>query len=55
MIADPTRFRLKALACENAAREAPDVATKLAWQELAIEWHALARRIKELSEGRVAE
>jgi hypothetical protein len=34
--------RLKALVCEQRAREATDPAIKQSWQELAIEWHAIA-------------
>jgi hypothetical protein len=39
------KYRLKALECEKLAREATDEATKVAWDELAIEWHILASRI----------
>jgi hypothetical protein len=35
----------KALSCEKLAREATDEATKVAWEELANEWHILASRI----------
>ena len=49
MIDISAMYRLKALACEKAAREASDKATKLEWEELAIEWHALAHRIEQLS------
>jgi hypothetical protein len=35
-------FRLKALECDQRAREATDPASKASWQELAIEWHAIA-------------
>jgi hypothetical protein len=35
-------FRLKALECEQRARETTDPASKENWQELAIEWHAIA-------------
>jgi hypothetical protein len=38
------RYRLKALAAEQCAKIAPDAATKLAWTEIAIEWHALAAK-----------
>jgi hypothetical protein len=40
----PQKYRLKALACERLAREATDSAIKVAWAEIAIEWHALANR-----------
>ena len=39
------KYRIKALTCETLAREATDEATKVAWEELAIEWHILASRI----------
>ncbi len=38
------RYRAKALAAEECARSAPDAATKTAWTEIAIEWHALATK-----------
>jgi hypothetical protein len=38
------RYRLKALAAEDSAKMAPDPATKLAWAEIAIEWHTLAAK-----------
>ena len=38
------KYRLKALAAEECAKTAPDAATKLAWTEIAIEWHALATK-----------
>ena len=38
------KYRLKALAAEKSAKTAPDPATKAAWEEIAIEWHALAAR-----------
>jgi len=40
----PERYRHKALACEGFARNATDPATRDAWAEIAIEWHALAHR-----------
>ena len=43
----PEKYRLKALNCENLAREASDPAIKFAWAEIAIEWHALANRIAQ--------
>ena len=38
------RYRAKALAAEECAKAAPDHATKVAWAEIAIEWHALATK-----------
>jgi hypothetical protein len=47
------RYRLKALACEKLGREVPNKDFKGAWEEIAIEWHALAnRRAKEVSQER---
>lgn len=49
---NPTeRYRLKALACEKLGREATDAATRAAWAEIAIEWHALASRLALEFEG----
>ena len=41
------KYRLKALTCEKLASEAPDEATQVAWEELAVEWHILASRTAE--------
>ena len=41
------KYRLKAITCEELAREATDEETQLAWEELAIEWHILASRITQ--------
>jgi hypothetical protein len=38
-------YRAKALASEACARSATDSATRDAWTDIAIEWHALANRI----------
>ncbi len=38
------KYRLKAIACEKSGREATDPAIRLAWADIAIEWHALANR-----------
>jgi len=35
-------FRLKALFSEQRARESNDPRSRLDWEELAIEWHAMA-------------
>jgi hypothetical protein len=40
------KYRLKALACETLGREATDDETRAAWAEIAIEWHALASRVR---------
>lgn len=34
--------RFKALACEQRARESTDTSIRVNWQELAMEWHAIA-------------
>jgi hypothetical protein len=34
--------RLRAIQCEQRAREAPDAASKREWEELAVEWHLMA-------------
>jgi hypothetical protein len=44
MINIPEKYRLKALASERFAKDAPDPATRAAWEEIAIEWHALSNR-----------
>jgi hypothetical protein len=47
------RYRMKALACERLGREVPNKDFKTAWEEIAIEWHALANwRAKEVSQER---
>jgi hypothetical protein len=38
------KYRAKALSAERSAKTASDAATKVAWTELAIEWHALAAK-----------
>jgi len=47
MINISERYRSKALASEAFARNATDSATREAWTEIAIEWHALANRVSE--------
>jgi hypothetical protein len=41
------KYRIKALACERLARDVPNRDFKEAWEEIAIEWHALASRSAE--------
>jgi hypothetical protein len=38
------RYRAKALAAEESAKTAPNVVVKVAWTEIAIEWHARAAK-----------
>jgi hypothetical protein len=38
-------YRVKATMCERCAHDASDPDIKLAWTEVAIEWHALAARM----------
>jgi hypothetical protein len=47
-------YRLKAHTCERFSREASDQATKVAWAEIAIEWHALSNRVAEEAEIRAS-
>ena len=35
-------YRMKALACEQRAKDASDPTAKRDWEELAIEWHTMA-------------
>ena len=35
-------YRMKALACEQRARDTSDPTSKRDWEELAIEWHTMA-------------
>ena len=37
-------YRVKALAAEKLSRETPNSDFKCAWEDIAIEWHALANR-----------
>ncbi len=48
-------YRLKALACEKLGREVPNHDFKHAWEDIAIEWHALAARAAQDHEDRVLE
>jgi hypothetical protein len=41
------RYRLTAHACECFSREASDQATRVAWAEIAIEWHAFSNRVAQ--------
>jgi hypothetical protein len=47
MINISEKYRCKALASEVFARDATDAATRDAWTEIAIEWHALANRVAQ--------
>jgi hypothetical protein len=56
MIDIPEKYRLKAIASERSAKDATDSATRSAWEEIAIEWHALANRAgRESTKVRGAE
>ena len=35
-------YRMKALACEQRAKDASDPTARREWEELAIEWHTMA-------------
>ena len=41
--------RLRAVQCEQRARDASDLLIKGEWEELAIEWHLLANAIGKAS------
>ena len=43
------KYRLKALACEQNAKDATEPALKQGWGEIAIEWHTLSNRVREYS------
>lgn len=40
----PDAFRLKALFCEQSARESTDPRSRQGWEELAIDWHTMSNR-----------
>jgi hypothetical protein len=42
MVATSTTYRLRALASEQRARNAPDRAIKREWEDLAMQWHLVA-------------
>jgi hypothetical protein len=44
MISTAQNFRHRAMAAEQAAREATSRASRKEWEQIAIEWHALASR-----------
>jgi hypothetical protein len=50
MIPVSEKYRLKALACEQFSLDATDRAMKVAWTEIAIEWHALSNRAARVYE-----
>ncbi|RTL50875.1 MAG: hypothetical protein EKK40_12285 [Bradyrhizobiaceae bacterium] len=41
-------FRLRAIAAEQWAHEATDPAVRSEWEQIAIEWHAMASRDVQL-------
>jgi hypothetical protein len=45
----PDVFRLKALSCEQHARESTDPRSKQGWEELAIDWHMMSKRAAGMS------
>jgi hypothetical protein len=50
------KYRAKALASEELAKEVRDYELRRAWAEIAIEWHALAvRREQEISQDHKVE
>jgi len=48
-------YRAKALACEKRANETSNYDFKCTWQDLAIEWHALASRAGQEAERHAVE
>lgn len=55
MIELSEKYRLKAEICEKRSREEADPKIKLAWADVAIEWHALAFRIIQDHELEIEE
>jgi hypothetical protein len=47
-------FRLKALCCEQRARETTEPGSTRNWEELAIEWHTMANLAARLN-GEIAQ
>ena len=41
------KYRLEALDCEKRGRDAHDNDIKVAWSEIAIEWHCLSYRTNQ--------
>jgi hypothetical protein len=48
-------YRSKAIVAEKRAREAGNYDFKCSWQEIAIEWHALAHRAAQQSDKHKSE
>jgi hypothetical protein len=48
MVASSTTYRLRALASEQRARNAPDRGIKREWEDLALQWHLVAHVAAEL-------
>jgi len=48
MIDISEKYRIKALVCEQNAKEATDPALKQGWAEIAIEWHTLSSRASQI-------
>jgi hypothetical protein len=42
-------YRLKAVACGQRAKEAPERITRQEWEELAMQWHLLAHQAAQMS------
>ena len=42
-------FRLRAVQCEQRARDAADALIKREWEDIALEWHLLANAIGKAS------
>jgi hypothetical protein len=44
MIAKSEEYRARALECEQCAKQATDKAIRRQWEDLAIQWHAMANQ-----------
>jgi hypothetical protein len=48
-------YRAKAVACERNIRTATTYEVKCEWQDIAIEWHALASRVAQENDNDALE
>jgi hypothetical protein len=44
------KYHQKAIGCEKCAERASDQSTEQEWQELATQWHLMARRAAKMSD-----
>jgi hypothetical protein len=45
------RYHLKAIGCEQRAKQATDHATEQEWRKLAAQWHSMADQAATTSDG----